>query len=397
MQVHDSVRAYGRYVPAAIRRRLRRRPGRPAGQGAARRPRDPRRDAGPPARPRRAAVATSARSRSSCSTRPTGCSTWASCPTSGRSWPCCRPPAEPAVLGDVPGGDPQAVRRRCCATRRPSRSRRGTRRSSPSRQLIYPVDRDRKRALLSHLIRTHDGTRCSCSRGRRSRRSRLASRLVRDGIDAVAIHSDRTQGERTRALEDFKRRVRVLVATDVAARGLDIEDLPYVVNYELPRYPRRTSTASAAPAAPGRPARRSRWCASTRSTCCAASSGCSAGRSPGRSRKASSPIGTPSPGRWVHGWGTLGHRSTAALTASRSGDPRAPRRAGEADPGQRLAPTPPIGLRRRQRAGKRNRASAPPGVLDGVAVHERVIAPGELQTGPVAEQDPDVPEQDEFP
>ncbi len=68
--------------------------------------------------------------------------------------------------------------------------------------------------------------------------SRLASRLDREGIDAVAIHSDRSQPERTRALEGFKSgEIRVLVATDVAARGLDIEDLPVVVNFELPWNP----------------------------------------------------------------------------------------------------------------------------------------------------------------
>ena len=67
---------------------------------------------------------------------------------------------------------------------------------------------------------------------------RLASWLDRAGIDAVAIHSDRSQPERTRALEGFKSgEIRVLVATDVAARGLDIEDLPHVVNFELPWNP----------------------------------------------------------------------------------------------------------------------------------------------------------------
>ncbi len=65
--------------------------------------------------------------------------------------------------------------------------------------------------------------------------SRLASYLDRRGVNAVAIHSDRSQPERTRALEDFKRgEVTCLVATDVASRGLDIEELPYVVNFELP-------------------------------------------------------------------------------------------------------------------------------------------------------------------
>ena len=68
--------------------------------------------------------------------------------------------------------------------------------------------------------------------------TRLANRLDREGLDAVAIHSDRSQPERTRALEGFKTgEIRVLVATDVAARGLDIEDLPVVVNFELPWNP----------------------------------------------------------------------------------------------------------------------------------------------------------------
>jgi len=65
--------------------------------------------------------------------------------------------------------------------------------------------------------------------------NRLTRELVRDGVAATAIHSDRTQGERMQALEDFKQgSVNVLVATDIAARGLDIELLPYVINYELP-------------------------------------------------------------------------------------------------------------------------------------------------------------------
>jgi ATP-dependent RNA helicase RhlE len=106
------------------------------------------------------------------------------------------------------------------------------------RQLIYPVDRDRKRALLAHLIRTNNWDQVLVFTRTKIAASRLASDLARDGVEAVAIHSDRTQGERTRALEAFRAGdVRVLVATDVAARGLDIEDLPYVVNFELPTVP----------------------------------------------------------------------------------------------------------------------------------------------------------------
>jgi ATP-dependent RNA helicase RhlE len=106
------------------------------------------------------------------------------------------------------------------------------------RQIVYPVDRDRKEALLAHLIRKEDLRQVLVFTRTKLAASRLASILDRQGINAVAIHSDRTQPERTRALEGFKNGdVRVLVATDVAARGLDIEDLPHVVNFELPWNP----------------------------------------------------------------------------------------------------------------------------------------------------------------
>jgi ATP-dependent RNA helicase RhlE len=103
------------------------------------------------------------------------------------------------------------------------------------RQLVYPVDRDRKEALLAHLIRTQNLRQVLVFTRTKLAASRLASILDRQGLDAVAIHSDRSQPERTRALDGFRNgTVRVLVATDVAARGLDIEDLPHVVNFELP-------------------------------------------------------------------------------------------------------------------------------------------------------------------
>ncbi len=106
------------------------------------------------------------------------------------------------------------------------------------RQLVYPVDRDRKEALLAHLVRSGDLHQVLVFTRTKLAASRLASRLDREGIDAVAIHSDRSQPERTRALEGFKTgAIRVLVATDVAARGLDIDALPVVVNFELPWNP----------------------------------------------------------------------------------------------------------------------------------------------------------------
>jgi len=106
------------------------------------------------------------------------------------------------------------------------------------RQLVYPVDRDRKEALLAHLVSKYDWRQVLVFTRTKIGASRLATYLDRRGLDAVAIHSDRTQPERTRALESFKSgEIRVLVATDVAARGLDIEDLPHVVNFELPWEP----------------------------------------------------------------------------------------------------------------------------------------------------------------
>ncbi len=106
------------------------------------------------------------------------------------------------------------------------------------RQLVYPVDRERKEALLAHLIVKNDWRQVLVFCRTKIGASRLASYLDRRGVEAIAIHSDRSQPERTRALEAFKAgTVRVLVATDVAARGLDIEELPHVVNFELPWQP----------------------------------------------------------------------------------------------------------------------------------------------------------------
>jgi len=102
-------------------------------------------------------------------------------------------------------------------------------------QLIHPVDRHRKRELLSHLIGNGDWRQVLVFTRTKRGANRLAEQLDRDGIAASAIHGNKSQGARTQALRDFKRgSVRVLVATDIAARGLDIDQLPHVVNYELP-------------------------------------------------------------------------------------------------------------------------------------------------------------------
>ena len=103
-------------------------------------------------------------------------------------------------------------------------------------QVLYPVDADRKADLLIHLIERDRMEQVLVFTRTKIGASRLASRLDRRGVSTSAIHGDRSQPERTRALAAFKGGfVKVLVATDVASRGLDIEGLPYVVNYELPR------------------------------------------------------------------------------------------------------------------------------------------------------------------
>ena len=100
---------------------------------------------------------------------------------------------------------------------------------------MYEIDAARKRTLLTHLIKSRDMRQVLVFVRTKRDTNRLMRELVRDGIAATAIHSDRTQSERMKALEDFKQgTMNVLVATDIAARGLDIEALPFVVNYELP-------------------------------------------------------------------------------------------------------------------------------------------------------------------
>jgi ATP-dependent RNA helicase RhlE len=103
------------------------------------------------------------------------------------------------------------------------------------KQSVYLVDSDRKLDLLAELVRRRNLHQVLVFTRTKLMAGRLASQLDRAGVEAISIHGDRSQPERERALADFKSgEVRVLVATDVAARGLDIDDLPIVVNYELP-------------------------------------------------------------------------------------------------------------------------------------------------------------------
>lgn len=102
-------------------------------------------------------------------------------------------------------------------------------------QRVHPVGQDRKRALLAHLVKTGDWKQVLVFTRTKHGANRLAHQLGRSGISATAIHGNKSQGARTKALGDFKAGlVRVLVATDLAARGLDIAELPHVVNYDLP-------------------------------------------------------------------------------------------------------------------------------------------------------------------
>jgi ATP-dependent RNA helicase RhlE len=102
-------------------------------------------------------------------------------------------------------------------------------------QLVHPVDKKRKRELLSFLIGSNNWQQVLVFNRTKHGSNRLAEQLNKDGITASAIHGNKSQGARTRALADFKSgKVRVLVATDIAARGLDIKQLPHVVNFELP-------------------------------------------------------------------------------------------------------------------------------------------------------------------
>jgi ATP-dependent RNA helicase RhlE len=105
-------------------------------------------------------------------------------------------------------------------------------------QLVIPVDKTRKRELLSWLMREEDWRQVLVFSRTKHGANRLAKQLTADGHSATAIHGNKSQGARTKALASFKQgNVRVLVATDIAARGLDISLLPHVVNFDLPNVP----------------------------------------------------------------------------------------------------------------------------------------------------------------
>ena len=105
-------------------------------------------------------------------------------------------------------------------------------------QKVHPVDRDRKHPLLAHLIKAHDWRQVLVFTRTKHGANKLVEQLGKDGITGMAIHGNKSQTARTRALAEFKDgSLQVLVATDIAARGIDIDQLPHVVNYDLPNVP----------------------------------------------------------------------------------------------------------------------------------------------------------------
>lgn len=106
------------------------------------------------------------------------------------------------------------------------------------KQWIHPVDKKQKSALLAHLISEHQWTQVLVFSRTKHGADRLCRQLSNKGIPAIAIHGNKSQNQRTRALQDFKTgKSQVMVATDIAARGIDINQLPQVVNFDLPNVP----------------------------------------------------------------------------------------------------------------------------------------------------------------
>ena len=106
------------------------------------------------------------------------------------------------------------------------------------KQTVHPVESKRKAELLVHLVKEQQWFQVLVFTRTKHGANRLAEQLGKSGITALAIHGNKSQGARTRALAEFKSaKLQVLVATDIAARGLDIEQLPHVVNYDLPNVP----------------------------------------------------------------------------------------------------------------------------------------------------------------
>ncbi len=105
-------------------------------------------------------------------------------------------------------------------------------------QKVHPVGREMKKDLLTHLVKDNDWHQVLVFTRMKHGANRLVEHLLKQGISAMAIHGNKSQTARTKALADFKKgELQVLVATDIAARGIDIDQLPHVVNFEMPNVP----------------------------------------------------------------------------------------------------------------------------------------------------------------
>jgi ATP-dependent RNA helicase RhlE len=105
-------------------------------------------------------------------------------------------------------------------------------------QTVHPVGRGKKKALLAHIINEHNWSQVLVFTRTKFGANNVAEYLEKNGITAMALHGNKSQGARTQALAGFKSgEIRALVATDIAARGIDLDDLPHVVNYEIPNVP----------------------------------------------------------------------------------------------------------------------------------------------------------------
>ncbi len=110
--------------------------------------------------------------------------------------------------------------------------------TSQVKQVVYPVDKSRKRELIIHLIKKNNWKQVLIFTRTKHGANKLSEVLAKRGITSAAIHGNKSQGARTKALANFKNgTVRTLVATDIAARGIDIDQLPHVINFELPNVP----------------------------------------------------------------------------------------------------------------------------------------------------------------
>jgi ATP-dependent RNA helicase RhlE len=105
-------------------------------------------------------------------------------------------------------------------------------------QVMHPVGRGKKKQLLAHIIQEHDWSQVLVFTRTKFGANNVAEFLTKNGVNAMALHGNKSQSARTQALAGFKSGdIRALVATDIAARGIDIDDLPHVVNYEIPNVP----------------------------------------------------------------------------------------------------------------------------------------------------------------